>query len=290
MKILLTIPHYYKPSPGGDYGSTASNSAGRVANLATCISSLYATFGGHQGLLHWSKRVIRAANADCRHELDIVVCTTGEHHLLGQLNLPRHMYRHHTTQAQPQLLGFECHALMRSLLGKYDRYCYLEDDILVFDAYFFAKQDWFTRLAGADCVLQPNRFETSAMMSPHKLYVDGNLVDPTISPRYQNIADRPSLTFEAFGRSFIFQRIDNPHAGCFFLTAEQMAYWAGQPHFLNGDTGFWGPLESAATLGIMRTFRTYKPARECAAFFEVKHLDNRYLGNRLQVSAEQSKK
>ena len=39
-----------------------------------------------------------------------------------------------------------------------------------------------------------------------------------------------------------------------------------------------GPLESAATLGIMRHFRVYKPARENAAFLEIEHLDRRYLG------------
>ncbi|HEU5118961.1 MAG TPA: hypothetical protein VFT74_20390 [Isosphaeraceae bacterium] len=37
------------------------------------------------------------------------------------------------------------------------------------------------------------------------------------------------------------------------------------------------PLESAATLGIIRTFRTYKPARECAGFLEVRHLDKRVI-------------
>jgi hypothetical protein len=50
-----------------------------------------------------------------------------------------------------------------------------------------------------------------------------------------------------------------------------MAYWAAQPHFLDRDTGFIGPLESAATLGIMRTFRVYKPAVENASFLEIEH-------------------
>ena len=33
----------------------------------------------------------------------------------------------------------------------------------------------------------------------------------------------------------------------------------------------------------MRTFRIYKPARENAGFLEIRHLDNRYLGGRLNI-------
>ena len=42
------------------------------------------------------------------------------------------------------------------------------------------------------------------------------------------------------------------------------------------DTSFVGPLESAATLGIMRTFKVYKPARENANFLEVEHYGRRF--------------
>ena len=68
-----------------------------------------------------------------------------------------------------------------------------------------------------------------------------------------------------------FRRTLNPHSGCFFLNAAQMEHWARQPYFLNRDTSFIGPLESAATLGIMRTFRVYKPVPEHASFLEIQH-------------------
>jgi hypothetical protein len=74
-----------------------------------------------------------------------------------------------------------------------------------------------------------------------------------------------------------FRRASNPHAGCFFLDGEQMDLWRAQPHFLDRDTAFVGPLESAATLGIMKTFRVYKPARACASFLEVQHFQPRYI-------------
>ena len=50
-------------------------------------------------------------------------------------------------------------------------------------------------------------------------------------------------------------------------------------------SAFGGPLESAATLGVIRHFRAYKPARENAGFLEIEHLDPRYLGRRFPVCA-----
>ena len=38
-----------------------------------------------------------------------------------------------------------------------------------------------------------------------------------------------------------------------------------------------GPLGSAATLGVMKTFRVYKPANETAGFLEVEHPGSRFL-------------
>ena len=57
-----------------------------------------------------------------------------------------------------------------------------------------------------------------------------------------------------------------------------METWARQPYFLDRDTRFVGPLESAATLGIMRTFRVYKAAVESAGFLEIEHFGTSFLG------------
>jgi hypothetical protein len=75
----------------------------------------------------------------------------------------------------------------------------------------------------------------------------------------------------------VIERALNPHSGCFFLTAAQMKRWAESAHFLDRDTRFIGPLESAATLGIMRTFKVYKPARNSANFFEIEHRDDAFI-------------
>ena len=113
-------------------------------------------------------------------------------------------------------------------------------------------------------MLQPNRFEVAADLDPMKLYIDGETTEPGQSAQFQDITTRPRLIGDAFGRSFLFERVDNVHAGCFFLNAAQLARVAASPKFGKPNAEFFGPLESAATLMIMLAFDVYKPrAGEC---------------------------
>jgi len=131
---------------------------------------------------------------------------------------------------------------------------------------------------GRAVALQPNRFELTGDPAPYKLYIDGNSHDPRISSGSPRITEDRRLAAPVLGRQIVFQRVENPHSGCFFLDAAQFAHWVAQPDFAVPSAAFSGPLESAATLGIMRHFRVYKPARENAGFLEIEHLDRRYLG------------
>ena len=89
-----------------------------------------------------------------------------------------------------------------------------------------------------------------------------------------------------------FHRTFNPHSGCYFLNAEQMEKWASTPYFLDRDTSFIGPLESAATLGTMKTFRIYKPAADDSNFLEIQHFGTTFLsliGNQISILEKQVK-
>ena len=69
----------------------------------------------------------------------------------------------------------------------------------------------------------------------------------------------------------------NPHGGCFFLSAAQMERMVADPLFSGRDTSFVGPLESAVTLPLIRSFQVYKPARENASFLELRHYGSAFL-------------
>jgi hypothetical protein len=288
MKVLVTIPHFFDSTIKSGYGSTTAPATERLASLKACIQGLQETVGSRQASLLFMHAPVAGkgngrlskVNDFSPTMLDIAVCTTGESHLIGDQLPPGKTFHHVQTAVQPMLLGFACHKVLQEMLGKYDYYCYMEDDLSISDPLFFVKLKWFTDIFGAAALLQPHRFETSGEPTLHKLYIDGP-VKTDFSAKWQDISQANKLVGSTLGREFVFERPSNPHSGCFFLNASQMESWANAPHFLDGDTSFAGPLESAASLGVMKSFRIYKPAAKSAGFLELRHLANRYLGKRL---------
>ncbi len=280
MRILVTIPHFYRHDPSKMMHGSYTDPQPRVAALTACLSWLHQTFGSNPGTLVHSAFPMGGipANGDFANQLDIVVCTTGGNHVLSAV--PGSLFSHCETTAEPMFLGYECHAVLRDGLGRYDWYVYLEDDAVIMDPLFFDKLRWFVDLAGEDATLMPNRFERHASRPGVKLYVDGETRNPELSARYQDRSDRPELIGRLFGRDLSFKRLDNVHGGAFFLTEAQMRRFVAAPHFLDRADGWWSALESAASLGVMRSFRVYKPARRNAAFLETLHAHNRTLGVR----------
>jgi hypothetical protein len=223
-----------------------------------------------------------AANAALSHNLDVMVCTTRDDHLLNQI--PGNLFQHVPTTAEPMLLGFECHSLLRDNIGRYDWYVFMEDDNVITDTLLFDKLSWFLTLAGPNATLLPNRYERHPSRPGVKLYVDGQTQRPEVAAQFQDRNDRPEVTGELFGREWVFKRVDNPHSGAFFLNATQMEAFAAAPHFLDRATGFWSALDSAATLSLMRSFRVYKPGLRNAGFLEMLHAHNRELGTKKSMA------
>ena len=60
-------------------------------------------------------------------------------------------------------------------------------------------------------------------------------------------------------------------------------------HWLDGDASFVSPLESAATLGIAKTFRLYKPVMAMGSWLELQHWGRSFhslLGNVISFSCQ----
>ncbi|MDJ0557056.1 MAG: calcium-binding protein [Microcoleaceae cyanobacterium MO_207.B10] len=289
MRILFTIAHFFNPEGGGQHGSLRKDPQTRRIALTTCLTALRALYGKSQYMIDIGKHQAISANQSHGHDIDIIVCTTKGFHLLSQIPLSPDFLMHHDTNVEPMLLGFECQAVLKSCLGKYDYYCYLEDDLILHDPWIFVKLNWFNHHTGNGNLLQPNRYEVSPLGAVPKAYIDGNL-KPEVTAKFQNIREQTQLKGKIMEKVITFQRTFNPHSGCYFLNSEQMAEWASKPYFLDRDTSFIGPLESAATLGIMRTFRMYKPAANDASFLEIQHFGTTYLsliGNQIPLFQKQ---
>ena len=280
MKALVTIPNYYKPTlhapDGRPHGSVQIDPTPRIAALTACLQGLSHLMATRACVLDHASRLARRVDSTESIQLDVIICTTGDNHLLGQLLPENRIGSHHATKAEPPFLGYECHAVLRDHLGAYDFYCYLEDDLILSDPWFFRKLSWFNRVFGDSYVLQPNRYEAGVHPHVDKIYVDGDL--PAHCTNFGT--DRmpsPLLIAEVMGRPISFCTGTNPHSGCFFLNGNQMAHWTRQPSFLNRSASFIGALESAATLGLMNTLTVYKPSLVNADFLEIQHYGTAYL-------------
>lgn len=282
MRILFTIPHFFNPSASGEHGSLSKDPQPRIEGLTACIAALHQLFSKSQSSIDLAQRSAFPANQSQAHDIDIVICTTKDAHLLSEIDLPSNLYKHYHTRSEPLLLGFECQALLRDCLGSYDYFCFLEDDLILHDPWFFVKLNWFGKQAGELALLQPNRYEVTADSQRKKVYIDPNLAQE-LTAKFQNLQEQPELIGQIMGKPVTFRRATNPHAGCYFLNVEQMNHWSRQPHFLDRQTRWIGPLESAASLGIMQTFKIYKAAPQDANFLEIEHFGQVWSQKMLQA-------
>ena len=64
----------------------------------------------------------------------------------------------------------------------------------------------------------------------------------------------------------------------FFFNREQASLFSGSGHAGVIDTSFHGPLESAATLAMLKTFQLLKPSLANGRFLTVEHGGRNFMG------------
>ena len=140
MKILITIPHYYNADSASIHGSGKNDPQPRIQALSMCLFNLHTLFGNSQCMIDIRDKKAISVNNNLTNEIDIVICTANNKDLLEHLNVHKSFYKHHqTTLENPKMLGFECHKILKENLGKYDYYCFMEDDLIINDSLFFEK-------------------------------------------------------------------------------------------------------------------------------------------------------
>ena len=278
MRLLVAVAHYYKAGDGR-HGSLAADPAPRVAALRQLILQLHRLFGEPAATLNHLQRRIDGV-ADGGAALDIRICVQEPHHLLAELqDLAGGFTAVPSSPADPRLLGFCCHQVLAEAWqqGSYDYVAYLEDDIVITDAAFFYKLRQFNRAFGDGYLLMPNRIETAEHLGQlRRFYIDGDY-NPAASAAYRQ-AGGQVLALEHLGELVRFEQPSNLHAGRFFLNAAQAATYFATDHCRVVDTSFHGPLESAATLGMLKTFQLMKPALANGRFLTVEHAGRNFMG------------
>ena len=286
MRLLVAIPHFF---PRGSSNSVSSSiparhgsgvvqsQSHRVSVLEKTITQLQQNFGSSQGMIQIADRSVIPVNRGLEASLQIVVVTNQADHLMSDITIDRRDVEHVIVKDFHQHLGFACQRILADRRATFDTLVYLEDDLWIHDSMLIAKTVWFTQMTSLENVLQPNRYECQRSGKLQKCYVDGD-ISLAATSAFQDVRETPFLDGQSIGQTIRFVRPLNPHSGCYFLSAEQMEHWSRQPDFAKPTDAFVGPLESAATLGIMKHFRVYKPAPLCASFAEIEHGDPRFIG------------
>ena len=279
MKVRICIPHYFKPSDNqSGYGSTRQTPRiTRVLSLGRCLGSLLNLQRSQRNCLfsmadqaidHFGLEPTQPAIEPLK--LEITVCTDGKNELSEVL----HEYRDFI-----QVKRFELDdprklpIATRDWLLKGDQnddddlYAYLEDDIVINDRDFFDKQLWFLeRTEGSHC-LMPHRYELIFRRNVGRLLIDGPL-RPKLVRKFSTPQSNVARGSYRGIVSIAFDIPENPHSGMFVVSRDQKDILANQE--LPCD-GFISPLETAATLTVLNSFKVCKPSIDCYDFLTVEH-------------------
>jgi hypothetical protein len=278
MRVLLTIAHYFKAEEHDGRPKYASTDPALRDVRAKALGRMLFNWVAHQGpasVLNIEKKAFEIHPGPT--QLDIVLVVQGDNHLVaGSTFQGQNVTVERTEIENPRMLGFECHRVMAERAGDYDLYCFSEDDLLSQDPLFFLKVAAFQKAFGPTRTLMPNRFEINMKGPSFKTYVDGPLRRHKVERIFEIIPDEMTLRDPSLLGDPLFERATNPHSGFFAISAEQLAHWRAQPWFLNRDTQFIGPLESAATLGVLQTFSVYKSAGSSLGWLQIEHLDRKF--------------
>jgi hypothetical protein len=285
MRILVTIAHYFKQS-GKPSWDVSLGSAGpplpKIAALNAQIVALHRYFGARR--LSVNPNDPQGRSAESADTLDIVVMTKQHENLLEWIGIDPTTYAVDFFEGSPLMLPFEAQRIMRDRVNQYDLYAYMEDDLIVDDPAFFAKIAWFAHEFGPRALLLPIRYEMSSTGTPAKLSLSLPLPKALQAP-FRRSEYAPVLRGRWNGIEQIFRLPNNPHAGCYILTNDQLRLWIDEPTFYDRDASWIRGLESAATYAPGKVFGLYMPAEPDPWFLQIEHFGAR-LAMRLQQSGQ----
>ncbi|MEY4975308.1 MAG: hypothetical protein RIQ97_503 [Pseudomonadota bacterium] len=275
-RLLLVIAHFFKPDEKAQYSSTnARMRQARAAVLEQTLAQWRSLYDAPQTLDIAQRSFVRTPTPPVT--LDVVVLVNADHHLLSRALIERYRLKIQNVDApNPRMLPFAAHRVMANLADQYDVFVYSEDDLLMLDAQWLHKRQAFEAAMGPMRLMQANRYELNPRARCLKTYVDGDLVHRATQAHFDRLPDQAELAHSYLDQPVPLVRARNPHAGFFALSARQLRHWMAQPHFMDLDSSFISPLESAASLGLLKTFSIYKPAAPMQSHFEIRHLDTKF--------------
>jgi hypothetical protein len=276
MRILVVICHYFGQRQDDQAAATFSSQLdplARIAAVNASIVALHRHFGARRHGIDPTERLPEDRTPE--RKLDIVVLQVPSKGLLDAIGIDPSCYTVEYFDGPPLMLCFEAQRVLRERLGSYDHYAVIEDDMVIHDPLFLDKLAWFERSFGTERLLQPTRYEMAQSGTPAMVVADPILSTQDLAP-FRRPDQEERLAADWHGREQTFVLAQNPHSSCYFLSDAQLRHWVGTPWFYDRDASWIGPIESAITLSIGRTFDLYKPGAPDPFFLSIEHYGTRY--------------
>lgn len=245
-KVLIVIPHVVvntDPSLAPDY----------VQRLYQCLTNINISLAAYE------KKIILLTKEGCTlHE-----------------QLPKYLidivFVYYSDQSNPMHIEFDA---MDAFLAyddqSFDYFLFLEDDIIINDAWFIEKIKWFNNsVKNNKYLLLPHRYEYADGI---KYYLDQMTFIGKSSENYHYF-EAGSFS-DGLARYSIFE---NPHAAMYCINRDQLSMWQRNGYLLRNQLVAIGDLESAATFSHMNIFEFFNPHPNYVGYLEVMHLGNKYI-------------
>jgi hypothetical protein len=277
LKSLLVIAHYFKAEQNSIYSSTNLKLRDqRMTALESVVTSWVGLFEQSATINIEKKEFIFSPSP--YGSLDIIILVHENNHLIRSSFANQKKFEVvQVKTSNPRLLPFAAHKVMAQRKEDYDWFFYSEDDLAMRDSHFLLKLQNFQSRFGPTRILQPNRYEMNINGAKTKTFIDGDLRAGFIDPFLNLIEEKtPSIEIPFLENSVRVERTRNPHSGFFALTQNQLKHWVSQSHFNDLDCSFVSPLESGATLGILKSFSIFKASPPSQSYFEIEHLDKKF--------------
>jgi hypothetical protein len=272
LSVRVALPHFFRESEADQsYGSSAPGARlARSLALARCLGALLDQRRTANDLvLDIGRRCLSCADgAPHSVRLEVHVFTCGGL-ALGEVlqHFAEGIQVHAVELDDPRQLPLAARDWLIQAEPIADLCLYMEDDLVIADPLFFAKQHSLIRATEGRVVLMPHRYEAIPGRRGQRLLVDGPLLDGFIGRFCAPQAGVARGRFSG-GPEIVFDRTANPHSGLFCLSRSQVERRRQQPL---PNEGFVGPLETAATLTALELFEVWKPALAQRSFLCVEH-------------------
>ena len=276
MKVLIGIPHIFKPKEGSLYSSeteskrSAKENAIRKATIENLCrhnrqSWIHASLGLHKPV------ITRPLASTIGVDLTIQIFTDSRTSLINSLPQNDRIEIINVEIDDPKKMPLVASKTIIESAEKFDIVGYMEDDILIEDPEFFLKIDFLTRGTNNDYAFLPHRCEEIPYKGDVILSGDPDGGRPDL---FWDTGEMIAVPWSLGIRKFY--RATNPHSGCYFLNKAQgmklRDYWESKKWI--ADFKLSGPLEQAGSGLLLPVFKLMKPIPEHYRFLMVRHQDS----------------